>query len=193
MSIVAPVQVSASRLLRPSQSVLLIVDVQEKFKPVIPGFSQLLANIEILADTAVQLQIPVIVSEQYKKGLGETVSQLRDRLGESARYFEKTAFGCLGDQALLEYLTSLSRPQVLLCGLESHVCVSQSAHQLLSKGFQVHLISEAIGARTDENRRIGLEKMQQSGAAPSSVEMALFELLQDAAHPQFKAIQGLIK
>jgi nicotinamidase-related amidase len=114
-------------------------------------------------------------------------------LPDGFEVFEKTAFSSCGSAAFLDRLKSLGIEQVLLCGLETHVCVNQTAHDLLDNGFQVHLLTDVVCSRFEVNKAAGLAKMQMSGVIPSSIEMALFELMRDARHEQFKAIQSLIK
>ena len=106
---------------------------------------------------------------------------------------EKTAFSSCGAAGFVASLKELNIAQVIVCGIEAHICVSQTAHDLLAAGFQVHLLVDCISSRFEVNKKAGLDKMMQSGAVPSSVEMALFELMRDSKHAQFKAIQKLIK
>lgn len=181
------------RLLSPERALLLIIDLQERFVPVIDGAQALLGRVEILIEAAKRLELPVVVSEQYPKGLGHTAERLRGRLPPGAAVLEKTAFGCLADAGLRETLNAVGREQVLVCGVEAHVCVSQTVHQLVAAGYQAHLIEDAVGSRDPRNREIGLAKMRQAGALPSCVEMALFELMGDAKRPDFKDLQALVK
>lgn len=183
----------ASRVLSPERAALLVVDVQERLLPAIHDGERVAAACRVLAEAAARLKLPVVVSEQYPKGLGPTVAAVRAALPDGAAVLPKTAFGCLGDEALAARLKELGRPQVLVCGVEAHVCVNQTVHQLLAAGFQPHLVVDAVGSRSPENKRIGVEKMLGSGAVPSSVETALFELLGDARHPEFKPLQSLVK
>jgi nicotinamidase-related amidase len=183
---------TASRLLQADQAVLLVVDIQEKFAA-LDEFDRIVERTRILIQACTQLEIPVVVSEQYPKGLGHTVAALHTELPANAVILEKTAFGCGQDPAILDHLQRLQRTQVMVCGLESHVCVNQTVHQLLGHSFQVHLIQDAVTARHKRDHNIALAKMQQSGAIPSCVEMALFELMQDAKHACFKSLQTLIK
>jgi nicotinamidase-related amidase len=107
--------------------------------------------------------------------------------------FEKTAFSSCGAAAFVKKLGDLKISQAVICGLETHVCVNQTAHDLLARGYQVHLLTDCVSSRAEQDKRVGLDKMMRSGALPSSTEMALFELMRDARHEQFKAIQKLIK
>lgn len=184
---------SEHRLLKPDTVFLMLVDMQEKFSQAIPTFRQLRQKIEILLKACDILNIPVVVSEQYPRGLGHTDEALQACFPPRTAVFEKTAFGCGADPKLSNHLNALNRKQVLLCGIEAHVCVNQTAHQLLQSGFDVHLIQDAVDSRQPSDREAAIAKMRQSGVTPSSIEMALFELLQTASHPDFKKIQALIK
>ncbi len=179
--------------LAPEQSALVIIDVQESFRAAIPDFDGLAARIAVAARGAQLLNVPVIVTEQYPKGLGHTAGEIRAVLPEALEFIEKTAFSSCGAQEFVAQLERHGARQVLVCGIEAHVCVNQTTHDLLARGYQVHLLTECITARAEHNRQTGLAKMQQSGARSSSIEMALFELMRDAAHKQFKAVQKLIK
>src|SRR5262249_35288555 len=159
---------------------LLIVDVQEKFALAIPDWELLTRRVTKLVQAAEHLELPILVSEQYPQGLGPTASCIREKLPESAITLSKTAFGCLGDEAITQQIQALNRPQILVCGLETHVCVNQTVHQLLAKGYQPHVVQDAVASRSELNYQVGLAKMRQSGAIVSSVELALFELMQTA-------------
>ncbi len=182
-----------SRLLNADKAVLLVVDIQEKFVPVVFAVERLIAKTTALIEAAKLLELPIVVSEQYPKGLGSTVKALSDILPEGAVRLEKTAFGCLGDQGIADHLKSLGRSQIMVCGLEAHVCVNQTVHQLLSAQYQVHLIEDALATRDPVNLEIGVRKMREAGAITSCVEMAIFELMGQSKHPKFKALQALIK
>ena len=179
--------------LDPRTTALVIIDMQESFRASISDFAETAARIALVAHAAQLLQVPVIVTEQYPKGLGRTAGEIRAVLPEDLEPVEKTAFSSCGAREFVSRLESAGARQVLLCGIEAHICVNQTAHDLLARGLQVHLLADCITARTQSNWQVGLSKMQASGALPSSTETALFELLRDARHEQFKAIQKLIK
>jgi nicotinamidase-related amidase len=179
--------------LDPAHTALAIIDMQEGFRSPISDFAETAVRIALVAHAAQLLSIPVIVTEQYPKGLGHTASEIKAVLPTELKVIEKTTFSSCGAR---EFEAELERTQalhVLICGIEAHVCVNQTTHDLLERGYRVHLLTDCITARTEQNRQTGFSKMQQSGALPSSTEMALFELLRDAKHEQFKAIQKLIK
>ena len=175
------------------QTALVIIDMQEGFRASISDFAETSVRIALVAHAAQLLGVPVVVTEQYPKGLGHTAGEIRAVLPPSLEPVEKTAFSSCGAQAFTGELERVRARQILVCGIEAHVCVNQTTHDLLARGLQVHLLTECITARAAHNRQAGLAKMQQSGALPSSIEMALFELMRDARHEQFKAAQKLIK
>jgi nicotinamidase-related amidase len=175
------------------QTALAVIDVQESFRQHIPDFAELAARVALVAHAARLLGVPLVLTEQYPKGLGHTAGEVRAVLPEGLEPIEKTAFSSCGASEFVSQLERAGARQILLCGIEAHVCVNQTAHDLLARGYQVHLLADCISSRTAQNRRVGIEKMRQSGALPSSTETALFELMRDARHEQFKAIQKLIK
>ena len=179
--------------LDPKQTALAVIDVQESFRQPIQDFSELAARVALVAHAAQLLGVPVLVTEQYPKGLGRTAGEIRAVLPEGSEPIEKTAFSSCGAGEFVARLEAACARQVLLCGVEAHVCVNQTAHDLLARGYQVHLLTDCVSSRAEQNRRVGVEKMLRSGALPSSTELALFELMSDARHEQFKAIQKLIK
>ncbi len=180
-------------LLNADDAILLVIDIQEKFMPVIQNAEQVIEKTRIMLETARRLEIPILISEQYPKGLGYTVPKLLESLPSSATTLEKTAFGCLGDEAMSQYFKASGRKQVIICGIEAHVCVNQTVHQLLDAGYEPHLIEDAISSRDPQHRTLALNKMRQSGAIESCVEMAIFELMHHAKHSEFKPLQALIK
>jgi nicotinamidase-related amidase len=175
------------------QTALVVVDMQESFRQHINDFADVAARIALVAHAAQLLGLAVLVTEQYPKGLGRTVGEIRAVLPEGFEPIEKTAFSSCGAQEFVARLERAGARQILLCGIEAHVCVNQTAHDLLALGLQVQLLTDCISSRSEQNKQVGFEKMRQSGAIPSSTELALFELMRDARHEQFKAIQKLIK
>lgn len=175
------------------RTALVVIDMQDGFRNVIPDFTEMAARIALFAHGVRLLGVPVIITEQYPKGLGHTAGEIRTVLPATLEPIEKTSFSACGAREFIAHLDETGARQILLCGIEAHICVNQTAHDLLARGLQVHLMTDCITARTAPNREIGLAKMQQSGALPSSVEMSLFELMRDAKHEQFKTVQKLIK
>ena len=172
------------RTLARDRAALVVVDVQEAFRPAVQDFDGVVEGTRRLMEGAKVLGIPVVVTEQYPKGLGRTVEEL----GE-VEPVEKTCFSA----ARADGFDLAGRDQALVCGIEAHVCVSQTAHDLLEQGVEVHVASDAVTSRTEANREVGLHKMERSGAIVTSVETALFELVGAAGSDEFKAIQRLIK
>ena len=176
-----------------AHTALAIIDMQEGFRSPISDFAETAARIALVAHAAQLLRVPVVVTEQYPKGLGQTAAEIKAVLPAGFNAIEKTAFSSCGAGEFEAELERAKAVHVLICGIEAHVCVNQTTHDLLERGYRVHLLTDCITARTAQNKQAGLAKMQQSGALPSSIEMALFELIRDARHEQFKAIQKLIK
>ena len=176
-----------------SKAGLLVIDVQEAFRNVVSEFGALATRAAIAIQGFTILERPVFVTEQYPKGLGRTANEIRDVLPDDFEYIEKTAFSSCGAQTLTDRFRSSGISQVVICGLETHVCVNQTAHDLLNLGFDVHLLIDCVASRFESDKRAGLAKMSASGVIPSSVEMSLFEMMRDATHEKFKAIQGLVK
>jgi len=181
------------KILNAEHSAFVIIDMQESFRAIIPNFAEIAANTARFLQGAKILDVPVIVTEQYPNGLGRTAEEILLALDPDHAPLEKTAFSSCGAAGFIASLKELKIKQVIVAGVEAHICVSQTAHDLLDAGFQTHLLTDCISARFEINKRAGLDKMMQSGAVPSAVEMALFELMRDAKHEHFKAIQQLIK
>jgi nicotinamidase-related amidase len=173
-------------------SILLLVDFQERLLPAISAAESVLANAVRLAKGAEILRIPVFVTEQYPKGLGPTVAGLKENL-PSFTPWEKLTFSACGASGLVEALKKSNTTDVVLAGIESHVCVTQTCLDLLRLGLRVFVCADAVGSRTVENCRIGLERMRAGGALVVSTEMVLFEWLERAGTPEFKQIQALLK
>ncbi len=179
-------------LLEQQKACLLIVDVQERFREHIENFELMTKNIVILIKVANRLGLPVILSEQYPEGLGPTIKEFLLVL-ENHKTFAKTAFSCCQAESFVKHLEELRRPQILATGIESHVCMNQTVHDLLARGYQTHIIADAISSRKNVNKKIGIKKMLDSGAIISSTEMATFELLETSSANDFKYIQSLFK
>ena len=184
---------SHPRILDRNKTALVVIDVQEAFRSAIPEFPQIASRISIAARGFQILNLPIIVTEQYPKGLGRTAEEVLFSMPPDFEFVEKTAFSSCGALPFIEKLRASGASQIVLCGLESHICVNQTAHDLLNEGFEVHVMTDCIGSRYTQDKDAALRKMQMSGVVPSTMEMALFELLRDARHEQFKEIQNLIK
>lgn len=180
------------KILNRDAAVLFIIDVQESFRKVLPDFGELTKNISILIQAMKILDVPIVVTEQYPRGLGRTVSELSDVLGKHV-LFEKNCFSSAGIPELMDWLKASGKEQIILTGIETHVCVNQTALDLLWKKYQVHLVTDAVSSRVLPNKLLGIEKIVSGGAVPTSVEMALFEMLVESGTDKFKAVQKLVK
>jgi nicotinamidase-related amidase len=175
-----------------SRAALVVVDVQEAFRPAVLDFERVAQNVSMLVRGAHILGLPTLVTEQYPKGLGHTVPEVAEHLGD-VEPIEKVCFSAVEAAGFPRALQEARRDQVLLCGIEAHVCVNQTAEDLLADGVEVHVAQDAVTSRTDDNRALGLHKMERSGAVVTSVETALFELLREAGTPEFKEVQAIVK
>ena len=180
-------------LLRPERTALVVVDLQEKLLPVIAGHERVVRNSLLLMRLAEILGIPVLLTSQYKKGLGEIVPEVR-AAAPATEPLDKVSFGSFGDEAFLRRVKGLAgRDQLVVTGIECHICVAQTVLGALDQGYQVHLVSDAVGSRAEENHRIGLGRMQEAGALLSSAEMATYELLGRSDSDAFKKMLPYLK
>ncbi len=169
-------------------SVVLIIDVQEKLLNAVFNKELCGKKASVMAEAAKILDIPVIVTEQYPKGLGATVNAVKSVL-EDAKYFEKTSFSAFDD--IKDALCG--KKQVVIFGIETHICVNQTVEALVKAGFEVHVVKDACGSRAETEHLAGLERMRDNGAHILTTEIALFEWLGTSKHPKFKDVQSLIK
>jgi nicotinamidase-related amidase len=174
--------------LQPDRAALVVVDVQEGFRKAIPDFERVARATAALIEGAGIIGVPVVLTEQYPKGLGETAPEVADHLPEGTEPLEKVCFSATD----AEGFDLGGRDQALVCGIETHVCVNQTVIDLLGAGTEVQVAEDAVGSRTEENKRVGLHKMERAGAVLTSVETALFELLGRAGTDEFKRVQKLI-
>jgi nicotinamidase-related amidase len=171
------------------RAALVVIDVQEAFRKAVPAFEQVAGAVGTLARGAGELGVPVIVTEQYPKGLGATVEEVAESLPDGARRLEKVRFSASD----AEGFDLGGREQAIVCGIEAHVCVAQTALDLIDLEAEVHVAADAVGSRSDDDREIGLARMERAGAEITSVEMALFELLGSSDAPGFKEVQAIVK
>ena len=176
---------AAAELLSPERAALVVVDLQEKLLPIVLEPERVVAGARTLLRLASVLELPVVMTTQYRKRLGEIVPEVRE-LASGVEPIDKMAFGCFGSREFERRLRELGRDQLLVAGIESHICVTQTALGALAAGYRVHVMSDAVSSRSDENRRIGLGRMERAGALVSSVEMAAYELLGRADSAAFK-------
>ncbi len=184
----------ARRRLLPDQCALIVVDIQEKLLPPIFQKAQLVRNSKLLIRAADVLKIPAIVTTQYSKGLGTVVPEVASLLPETEA-IDKDQFSCFGSEVFCTLLKRLpgNRNTLLLCGMESHICVTQTALAALRQGYLVHVASDAVSSRTEWNRKIGLERMRAAGAVISSTEMMIYELMGCSSSPAFKEMLPHLK
>jgi nicotinamidase-related amidase len=172
-------------MLRRDDTTLVVVDVQEAFRKAVPDFDRVVARTRTLVRGARVLGLPVIVTEQYPKGLGHTV----DEVGlDGEPVLEKAVFAASQADGF-----ELTTGQALVCGIEAHVCVHQTVEDLRGRGVEVHVAADAVASRDDANRQVALQRAERAGAVPTTTEMALLELCGRAGTPEFKEVQALIK
>ena len=175
--------------LDPDRAALVVIDVQEAFRKAVPTFDQVAAATAKLVQGAARIGLPIVVTEQYPKGLGETVPEITGRLPDGVEPVEKVRFSA----AEADGFGLDGRDQAIVCGIETHVCVNQTVLDLLEQGIASQVVTDAVGSRTEANRELGLHKMERAGATLTSVETALFELLRGSDAPAFKEVQALVK
>lgn len=184
---------SHPRVLARDDSVLLIIDVQEGYRGHTIEHERMVRSVRRLLDAATALGVPVLATEQYPQGLGRTQSEIADGFPPDVQAIEKLSMSCCGQPVFIERLHAALRSQVVVCGIEAHACVNQTVHDLLDRGYRVHVPYDAVSSRSAHDLRVGWEKMIGSGAVPATVEMACLEWVRTAAAPEFKAIHRLIK
>lgn len=182
-------------LCRSGDSLLLVVDMQERLATAVPAedFNPAASNTVMLLQAAASLAIPVIRTEQYPKGLGKTVAALQPHLPEAAIKLDKTGFSCCSAGGFMEALQAMQRRQIIIAGMETHICVLQTAFELQQRGYQVFVAADACCARSRERSSNGIQRLRQAGIAVTHSESVLFEWLRDATHPQFKTLSKLLK
>jgi nicotinamidase-related amidase len=176
------------------QTVLLLVDVQGRLARMMHDRATLFDALGLLVKCVRILQVPILWMEQIPSKLGPTVEEIqREMAGSGIDPIEKDCFSCCNEPVFMERFTALNRKQVLITGIETHICVFQTTHDLLEKGCEVHVVSDCVSSRTRQNKEVGIQRMMQCGARITSVEMALFELMKHARGDLFKQIIPLIK
>ena len=179
-------------MLKLENTVLVIVDVQEKLSRVMYEKERLFENLQKLIKGARILGIPIILTEQNPKGLGPTIIEIANLL-PNIKPIPKFSFSCFGDEKFLKELKASKRKQVLIAGIEAHVCVYQTAVDLVNSGYEVQVVADGVSSRTLENKQIGLEKVRSEGIGVTSTETALFELLRVAEGEKFKELLKVVK
>jgi len=182
-------------LLSIENSLLLVIDIQSRLLSAMPEntVEQVLKNSAILLEAAEILDVPVIVTEQYPAGLGATDRSITDKLAVNTAILDKTGFSCFAADKFTQILEQSNKQQIILIGQEVHVCVLQTALELLHMGYQVHIVEDAICSRNTEHKLFSLQRMQQQGASITNHESVLFEWLKDSTHRHFKSISKLLR
>ncbi len=178
------------------RSCLLVIDIQDKLAPAVDGVDRVIANSGLLMTAAARLEVPILVSEQYPKGLGPTVAGLAGLVDDcvlGGAVMEKVSFSCMADDGCRARIESLARPQVVIVGIETHVCVLQTALELVARGKEAFLAADATSSRKSSDREAALRRMERAGVEIVTAEMVLFEWLRRAATPQFKELSKLIR
>jgi nicotinamidase-related amidase len=171
---------------------LLVVDVQERLMPVIHEKEKMFENVNKLLRAAEILDLEIVITEQYPKGLGNTCKEIQLPT-DNPNVIEKVSFSCLLNDQVNEQLKLTNIRSLVICGAEAHICVLKTALDAVKEGYQVHVVADAVSSRTPENKAIALERMRQAGVFITSVEMILFMLMDKAGTDEFKAISKLIK
>ena len=179
-------------MITPKEALLLVIDIQEKLAPAVFQSDHVIKNTGKLIRACKLLGVPVVHTEQYPKGLGRTVEALGSLIGEETP-FEKLSFSCCGNDDFMKRLRTLGRNDILVVGMETHVCVYQTCVELLEFGYNVHLVTDGVSSRNEENRALGIRCIERAGAMLTSTEMAIFELLRVAEGDTFRAISKIIK
>jgi nicotinamidase-related amidase len=180
-----------------SRAALLVVDIQDRLIPAMPAddAARVIRHAQILIEAADRLGLPIVVSQQYPKGLGRTVAAVEDAL-VAARHvhrFDKVAFSAVAAPEFSALAPGLGRDQWIVCGMETHVCVYQTARDLAARGWATHVCADAVSSRARSNRDIGLDLMKQAGAIITSTEVCVFDLLGQAGSDEFRALSKAIK
>jgi len=173
------------------ETVLLVIDIQERLVPAMKYGEQVIQNTNILISLAQKLGVPIVVTEQYPKGLGKTVSEVRNNLEESLTYEKMTFSGCTSE--VTTALKGLGRKKIIITGMETHVCVFQTVRDLLVDGYQVFVVGDAVCSRTKGNYLNGLSLMSSMGAVVTNTETVFFDLMKQAGTPLFRELSKLIK
>lgn len=184
---------SLVNMISADSSCLLIVDVQERLLPSVHEPQRVITSCNVLIQAASLIGISVVLSEQYAKGLGSTVSDIKIQANSCALFFGKTAFSCAADTNIVACLNTLAKKQIIIAGIETHICVLQSALGLKEKNFSVFVVSDACSTRHIKTEEVALSRMTLCGVHIVTTEMVLFEWLRDKRHLAFKSVQGLIK
>ena len=180
-------------MLEQHNSILTVIDMQEKLIKASYESDIIAEKAKKITKAASILSIPTIITEQYPKGLGQTHEEIKRAVSNKAVYLEKTSFSAVREESFQSIIKQLPQKQIILCGIETHICVLQTAIELMQKGYEVYILKDCCSSRTQEEKDIGLELLKQYGIKIVSVEIVIFEWLKSSKHTNFKEIQSLIK
>ena len=176
-----------------ASTAVVLIDMQERLVPAMSAAAECVNRQKVLLEAAKVLKLDVLVSEQYPAGLGNTVGEIKAVLPENTPAIAKTSFSCFGESAFVAALEAKKRKSLIIAGIESHVCVYQTVMDALSRKYEVFVLADAVTSRLEESKKLALSAMRHAGANVINVEAALFLLLRDARHPDFKAISKLVR
>ena len=179
--------------IKAEDTMALVIDIQERQVPVIHRKDEIIHHTKLLMEGLKILQIPILVTQQYTKGLGMTVDSIIESYGEGFSYKDKITFSCADDEMILQKLENSGKKNIIICGIEAHICVLQTAIDLIEKGYQVVLVEDCISSRKESDRLVGIKRALAEGALPTTYESILFELTRSAKSEAFKKISQLIK
>ena len=183
----------APDFLRADDTLLMVIDLQEPLMRVIWDRDRVVTNTAILMEAAQALGLPIIVTAQNRDRLGDLIPEVLGRIPPEGDVLNKMTFSCMRDEAIAAAVAGLGRGQALLCGVETHVCVHQTAHDLLSMGYRPHVASDAVSSRRQSNWVVALSRMERAGITVTSTEMALYEIMERAGTPEFRRILPLVR
>lgn len=192
MAYVRHMLIRNSLLLARETSALIVVDMQEPFLGAIHGREPLSENVRLLLQAARILEVPVLATLQYASRMGGVVPEVANVLA-GVEPIDKMCFSCAGSEPFIKALEATGRRQILLCGVETHICVSQTAQDLLQAGYQVHVTADAVSSRSLEKHKLGMERIRDAGVRPCATEAAVYEWLYEAGTPEFKEILKLVR
>ncbi|HEY8515751.1 MAG TPA: isochorismatase family protein [Candidatus Binatia bacterium] len=182
-----------ARLLERNESLLLVIDVQERYLPHLFEGARVVEATRRLVEGAKLVSVPILYTEQYPQGIGRTAQALRDALPAGQPPFEKLAMSCMAEPGFADALRAQGRSQIVVAGIEAQACVNQTVHELLAAGYEAHLVVDAVSARFERDYRVAVERLTQAGAVPTTVEAVLLEWVRSARAPEFQQIRSLIR
>jgi nicotinamidase-related amidase len=175
------------------ETMAIVIDFQERLVPVMEKKDEILSNTEILIQGLNVLKVPIVVTQQYTKGLGMTVDSIKNVIGEEFKYYDKTSFSCYDDDVIVEVIKKYNKKNIIICGIEAHVCVLQTVVDCIAAGYEVILVEDCISSRKTNDKQVGIKRAVNEGAKLTTYESILFELTRKAGSDTFKTISKLIK